>query len=268
MGPRRGGSPPAARLTAAVVLLALGSGAVDALAFLGLGAVFAGVMTGNLVLLGVSAVRGDAGGALSAAAAITFYTAGVYAAASWLRRAPVRPRLAVSRHPAHGPRRPVRTAGHARAGPSRPRHRRVRRAFAAIALAQAAVLAGWLASAGRPGQGAQLGLLALSAFAMGVQSAGVNALPLAGAATTYLTGTLTALTTELATSGEPATMRRRFAVLAAAFAGAGLDAALLTWARPAAPAVPLAATISVLVVLGRGRRRPPPARETRGTAAV
>lgn len=106
---------------------------------------------------------------------------------------------------------------------------------------------------GAPRRGAQFLLLALSAFAMGVQSATVNTLPLAGAATTYLTGTLTTLTTELATSGVPSTMRRRFAVLAAALAGAGLDAVLLTWARPAAPALPLAATLTVVALLRRSR---------------
>ena len=126
---------------------------------------------------------------------------------------------------------------------------RVRATLSVVPVVQAAMLAGWLAYGTHPGGAARLGLLALSAFAMGVQSAGVNTLPLSGAATTYLTGTLTTLTTELATSGTPATMRRRFAVLAAALAGAGLDAVLLTWARPAAAALPLAATLTVAVML-------------------
>jgi uncharacterized membrane protein YoaK (UPF0700 family) len=130
---------------------------------------------------------------------------------------------------------------------------RVTGALSAVPAAQAAVLAGWLACAGRPGPLAQIALLALSAFAMGVQSAGVNAFPVAGAATTYLTGTLTTLITELVTTGVPVTMRRRFAVLAAALAGAALDAVLLTWARPAAPALPLAVTLAVVVIVGRSR---------------
>jgi uncharacterized membrane protein YoaK (UPF0700 family) len=127
----------------------------------------------------------------------------------------------------------------------------LRRALTAVPAAQVTVLAVWLASDGHPAKAAQIGLLALSAFAMGVQSAGVNTLPVTGAATTYLTGTLTTLTTELATSGVPATMRRRFAALAAALTGAALNAALLTWLRPAAPALPLAATLTVLVLLAR-----------------
>lgn len=127
---------------------------------------------------------------------------------------------------------------------------RLRQALTAVPAAQVTVLAIWLASDGHPAKAAQIALVALSAFAMGVQSAGVNTFPLTGAATTYLTGTLTTLTTELATSGVPTTMRRRFAVLAAALVGAALNAVLLTWFRPAAPALPLAATLTVLVLLG------------------
>jgi uncharacterized membrane protein YoaK (UPF0700 family) len=129
------------------------------------------------------------------------------------------------------------------------RPERLRATLKLVPVVQAAILAGWLLYGTHPGGVARLGLLALSAFAMGVQSAGVNTLPLSGAATTYLTGTLTTLTTELATSGAPATMRRRFAVLAAALAGAGLDGVLLTWARPAAAALPLGATLTVAVML-------------------
>jgi uncharacterized membrane protein YoaK (UPF0700 family) len=128
---------------------------------------------------------------------------------------------------------------------------RLRAVLVVVPVAQAGVLAGWLASGGRPGVAVQIGLLVLAAYGMGVQSAGVNTLPLAGAATTYLTGTLTTLATELATSGHPTTMRRRFAVLAAALVGAALDAALFAWARPAAPALPLAATLTVVLLLAR-----------------
>ena len=123
-----------------------------------------------------------------------------------------------------------------------------------VPVAQAVVLAGWLVSDGRPGVVARALLLAPSAFAMGVQSAVVNALPVAGAATTYLTGTLTALTAEFATRGAPATMRLRFAVLAAALVGAGLDGVLLSWARRAAPGLPLAATLAVLLLIPAVRR--------------
>jgi uncharacterized membrane protein YoaK (UPF0700 family) len=211
------------RLRTAVIVLALGSGAMDAFSFGALGAVFASVMTGNLVVLGVATVQARLDPALSAGVAITAYIAGVFGAASWLRHAGAEP---------------------------------WRDAFRAVPVVQAAVLAGWLGSGGRPGDAAQVVLLALAALAMGVQSAGVNTLPITGGATTYLTGTLTTLTSELATSGVPSIMRLRFGVLAAALAGAGLDAVLITWARPAAPALPLAATLGVAVTVARGRPSP------------
>ncbi|MDN3355288.1 YoaK family protein [Actinomadura sp. DC4] len=426
----------------AVILLAAGSGAVDAFSFAGLGAVFASVMTGNLVLLGVAAVHASLDPALSATASIAAYVLGVFTTAGRLRREtpggwsfpgdavrlrrarpailepddgnraaegerapdtsdaasrprPARrsPRRVVARlrrvrrapqlrlgrpagsgpddgkrrpaEPARGPdtsgaasparntrrgRPPSRAAGWLRRayrsgrrsrvvgrfrGGVRPRHtdagrasgafgaasrarsargflkkagggrpvrhepgagvrgrprrfaageasspharslpayaRRPRRlvcgrarapggeagrlwrALTVVPVAQVAVLSVWLATGGHPAAAARIVLLALSAFAMGVQSAGVNTLPLTGVATAYLTGTLTTLTTELATTGVPAAMRRRFAVLAAALAGAGLNAALFTWLRPAAPALPLAATLTVLVLLARAR---------------
>ncbi len=283
MAEREVGAPRAGRrLGAGVLLLALGSGAVDAFSFAGLGAVFASVMTGNLVLLGIAVVHAHADAALAAASAVAAYVAGVYGAAAWFRhgahpagtrRLPPRPRAArQGRHdggtaagarstaPPAEPRPSPDEAGPGRArwgadgaavpvraaGPER-----LPQALLAVAAAQAGVLGLWAAAGGHPGRAAQLALLALSALGMGVQSAGVNTLRLTGAATTYLTGTLTTLTTELATSGVPSIMRRRFGVLAAALAGAGLDAVLLAWARPVAPALPLAATLAVLLLAPR-----------------
>ncbi|MFB9839202.1 DUF1275 family protein, partial [Actinoallomurus acaciae] len=81
-------TPRTGRLMAAVVLLALGSGAVDAFSFAALGAVFASVMTGNLVLLGVSVVHAHLDEAMAAVSAITAYVAGVLAASLWLRTRP------------------------------------------------------------------------------------------------------------------------------------------------------------------------------------
>src|SRR5215467_836217 len=115
MAERRIEAPRTARLTTAVVLMAVGSGAVDAYSFAGLGAVFASVMTGNLVLLGIAAVRTQLDMALAAGCAIVAYTAGVYGATAWLAPAP----------PGHRARRRRLPAG-ARGGsePSLPRDRR------------------------------------------------------------------------------------------------------------------------------------------------
>lgn len=198
------------RVDAAIGLLALGSGSVNALSFAGLGGVFTSVMTGNLVLLGVAAVRLDGAVALHAFAAVAAYTAGVFGTARWLAV----PRLALG----------------------------------AVALLQAVVLAVWAAFYGHPPAPVTVVLVAVAALAMGVQSAAVNALPVSGAATTYLTGTLTALTAEVATAGAP--RWRLFAVLAAALCGAALDAVLFARARPAAGALPLAATTAAVLVSG------------------
>lgn len=228
------------RVTAAVLLLALNAGAVDAFSFLGLGSVFASVMTGNLVLLGSAVVQALPGPALAAATAIAAYVAGVLGTALWLDRTPLPYDMV--------PGLPDWT-------------RRLRRALTVVPVAHAAVFAGWFATGGHPGDAVRLLFLASAALAMGVQSTGVNTLPLTGVATTYLTGTLTVLTTELATSGVPSTMRRRFGLLAIALAGAALDAVLMTWARAFAPLLPLVATTSVLLLLAFGRRpgRPGPA---------
>ncbi|MGH3390513.1 MAG: DUF1275 family protein, partial [Actinomadura sp.] len=158
---------------------------------------------------------------------IAAYIVGVYGAASWLR------------------------GTHADA--TDPWPTRVTAAIAAVLVAQAAVLVWWLATAAHPGPLVRDALVGLSAMAMGLQSAAVNAISVPGAATTYLTGTLTFLTTELATTGAPLTMRRRVAVLVAALSGAVLEAVLLAVARPAAPALPFATTLAV-IVLTRARR--------------
>ncbi len=68
-------------------VLAFGAGAMDAITFSRLGDVFAGVMTGNLVLLGISigAGRGEIIGRL--AVALVFFTLGVLAAGAVTRPA-------------------------------------------------------------------------------------------------------------------------------------------------------------------------------------
>jgi uncharacterized membrane protein YoaK (UPF0700 family) len=64
-----------------VVLLAGTSGACDATAFLRVGEVFASVITGNLVLLGVSEVRADGHLAAFAGCALGGYALGALAGA-------------------------------------------------------------------------------------------------------------------------------------------------------------------------------------------
>lgn len=211
--------------TGTLGLLALGAGATDALSLAGLGGAFTSVMTGNLVLVGLAVGGVTPMDAVRPAVAICGFIVGVYATATWLR-----PTDESARWP-----------------------RRVDATLVVVATAQAGVLLGWLIG-GETGTTVQSVLIGLAAIGMGAQSAAVKALALAGAATTYLTGTLVSLTTEVATTGKPATMRRRFTVLAAALLGATLDAILLTLARPAAPALPLAATLAALGLMAVRRR--------------
>jgi uncharacterized membrane protein YoaK (UPF0700 family) len=77
-------------------LLAGTSGALDALGFLALGGVFASVMTGNLVLLGLGAGTRNGGLAVHAVVAIGGYSLGVAIGAA-------RPGARRSRTPSGGP---------------------------------------------------------------------------------------------------------------------------------------------------------------------
>ncbi|NEC69875.1 YoaK family protein, partial [Streptomyces sp. SID9727] len=133
------------------MLLSAASGAADAFVFLGVGQVFAGVMTGNLVLLGASAAgAGEEGVALRVVAALVSYACGV--------------------------------AGAALAG------ERMWRRVPLMLLAEVALLAagaGLWAARPAPSDADRLGLLVLMGLAMGIQGR-VRATP-----TNYFTGTLT-----------------------------------------------------------------------------
>ncbi|QNS03165.1 DUF1275 family protein [Streptomyces xanthii] len=152
-----------------LVLLAGASGAVDGLAFTVLGTVFAGVMTGNLVLLGVSAGGGDAADVAAPLYALGGYALGAALAALVCRGAP------------------------ARSGGGWPGR-------VVACLAGQAALLGFVAVVcavldGRPAGVWRTALLVVSALAMGGQS---GAMVAAGASpTTYFTGTLTTLVTGL-----------------------------------------------------------------------
>jgi len=61
---------------ALVVVLTLNAGATDAIGFLALGGAFTSVMTGNLVLFGISAAEGDASLARHILTAVLCYIAG------------------------------------------------------------------------------------------------------------------------------------------------------------------------------------------------
>lgn len=200
------------------VALTVVTGAMDAITFTRLGDVFSSVMTGNLVLLGVSAGRADGALAVHVAVAVAGFVGGVLLAGTIT-----------------GP--PARVAG--RWPP------RVSAALAVELALLAGFSAGWAAGSGRPDGTGQLVLLLLAATAMGVQTGAVRAIGITGLSTTYLTGTLAGILATLVTDGR--LQRRSLVILAALIVGAAVAALLVVHVPTAAPALPVALLLVVLV---------------------
>jgi uncharacterized membrane protein YoaK (UPF0700 family) len=204
-----------------VVVLAVVSGATDAIGLLALGGAFTSVMTGNLVILGVSASTADGALAIAAGGAVVAFCAG----------AAVGARLAGS--PAAGDRiwpRPVTVA-----------------LTVELALV-AAYAAGWWVTAGEPGTAVSLALLFVLAGALGIQSSTVQRFGVSGMSTTYLTGTLTTVVMRLATGRGVREVWHSIEILVGLVAGAAAGAGLLLLAPLAAPVLQLAALGGVVVV--------------------
>lgn len=209
-----------------LVILAVTTGVTDAVMFERLGHVFASVITGNLIVLGVSSVSRNGTLALLAGCALAGYALGVFCAA------PRRERPDAGLWP------PAATVA----------------LFLDLGLLLAfAVL--WEIVGGHPGRGTQIALIATAAGAMGVQSTAVRRL--GQVSTTYLTSTLTGVVESLAARRWSPGESRSVAILAAALAGAVAATALLLYAGrwlPALQLLPLA-----VVLLGSRRllgRRP------------
>jgi uncharacterized membrane protein YoaK (UPF0700 family) len=192
-----------------LIALTFSAGAVDAVALIALN-VFTAVMTGNIVLLGVALGHGTAQNALRSLVALAAYAGGVVVGA----------RLA---GPARDALRPAQLA----------------RALAFQWLLQAAFFGGWIVTGAQPDAAATAALIVLSGLAMGVQATTTRSLA-PGMSTTYVTGTVTALLSELSALGAvgPSAFRRAIIVVSLA-AGAVTGALTLTVAPLLAPAVPL-----------------------------
>jgi uncharacterized membrane protein YoaK (UPF0700 family) len=203
-----------------LVTLTAAAGAVDAVSFLGLGGLFTANMTGNIVLLGLAVGRAAGLGVLRSGVALLAFAAGVVVGT-----------------------RIIGPAGRAAVWP-----RRVTVALAVELIVQVAFLGGWLVTDGRPDEAGTALLVALSAAAMGVQSAAARSLAVPSVATTFVTGTLTGLMSELAALTRPGPGRaRRVGVIAVLPVGAAAGALLLADARVAAPAVPVVLVASVVL---------------------
>jgi uncharacterized membrane protein YoaK (UPF0700 family) len=202
-----------------LVGLTFASGAVDAIAFLGLSKIFSAFMTGNLVFLGLGLAGAKGIDLVRVAAALAAFAVGVFLAIRI-----VKPTKGSAIWP-----------------------RRVTIALGVAMLAQAAFLGGWLVTSGRPSTSAGDLLIALSALALGMQSGAVMSLDVKGVFTTAATATLIMLASDEAGWSQSQRERRRMAgVLVALVAGATAAGLLLTHARPYAPVLPLVVTLIVI----------------------
>ena len=219
-------------LTAIAALLTIGTAATDVVSFTRLGSVFASVMTSNIVFLGLAAANQSAVLAEHAAVSFAGYVVGV-AAASRMARAG---RWGAPGNKGWSP------------------------GIAAVLVAETGVFViftiGWAVTGAKPAGGAQLLLLAVVTLAMGMQSAVVVAMGIAGVSTTYMTGTLTTLIETLASSeGRKRPDTRQIIVLLALVAGAGLSGLMLATVPAAVLAIPFAVLIGVIGI-GTGLLRP------------
>ena len=214
------------------MLLTFSSGAVDVISFTRLGNVFSSVMTGNIVLFGLSLAQRSVSLAVHTAVAFVGYIAGVAVGArvAWF----------------HAKGEPENDAGS-----GWPPHVTVVLYIELVLLAGFA--AAWELAGGRPAGPGQLAMLAVAASAMGLQSSTVQHMGIAEVSTTYLTGTLTGLVGAIARPGRKSRAGlRRPGVLLGLVAGAVLAGLLVATVPDVVPALPLAAIASA-TILGSGR---------------
>lgn len=208
-----------------VVLLTLTTGAVDATSFLALGNVFASVITGNMVLLGVAAGAARPALAVRSGVALAGYVAGVAIGA------PI-----AHREGSGGTWPPSVTVA-------------LVVELGVLSIFSVAWELGGAAARG----GVQLALVIVLAAAMGLQAAAVRRL--GQMSSTYLTSTLTGLVAGLVTGSKPDGMNRGLGVLAAIVAGAAAASVLVKTAPAWVPAVVLLPLGVVIVVSVAGFER-------------
>jgi uncharacterized membrane protein YoaK (UPF0700 family) len=202
-----------------VILLTLVTGSIDAIGFTRLGGVFTSVMTGNMVLLGVAAGKGDVSLALHTGIAFLGFVVGSLVGA--------------------------RVAGHAHEDDDlwpRP----ILRALILELVVLFIFAAWWEITSAAPAGGAEYAMLSINAVALGVQSAATLRFGISGLSTTYLTGTLTQLLAGVAKRKEPISGRSALLLLAL-IGGAGLGALIAIDAARFAPLLPIGVLGFVIV---------------------
>jgi len=202
-----------------VVGLALVTGAMDAVGFLG-GGVFASVQTGNLVLFGLGVGSGRDGLVLRAGLAFVGYCVGVAGGGRLTRRAADSPAVWPSR---------------------------VTVVLSVELALLVAFAVGWELASANPTGTLQASLIVVAGMAMGAQSAAIRAFGVQGLATTYLTGTVTVVVSELAGGRRPAHVGRDLGILGAVVMGAVAAGVVLTTVPRAAMLIPLAVLTGVVV---------------------
>jgi uncharacterized membrane protein YoaK (UPF0700 family) len=196
------------------------AGWVDAIAYVSLGRVFTGNMTGNLVLLGINAGDDQIVAAIRSIVAVASFALGAL-----LGGVITRGRRSASTWP-----------------------RQVTLALLAEVVLLLAFTFGWLATGNRADPPVGDVLVALGAAAMGLQSAAARRVAVSGISTTAVTSTLTSLMTELAALSASADRYRWARVLAAIVLGAWFGSLTLTRWPGAAPIVPTALLIGIVAI--------------------
>jgi len=202
-----------------LVVLTVASGAIDAISYFGLGKIFSAFMTGNLVFLGFGLANIE-GPCLPIVLALSMFALGSYLGL----------RIATRRSDETGwwpPRMSV--------------------LLALVAIAEAAFLAVWWATAGHPSVGITDLLIVLFSLAMGIQTAAVRSLGVQGVFTTAGTFTLVAFTGVFAGARPASEMPRLVGVLVGLVVGAIGGGLLFLHARSYAPVLPLVLTVVALI---------------------
>lgn len=205
---------------ALVLMLTVSAGATDAIGFLALGGAFTSVMTGNLVLFGVSVADSDATLARHIVTAVLCYIAGCVLGG--------------------------RVAGAAVADqPIWPR--RVTRALAVEFLIFLGYAVGWWVTGSAPSDWVQLVMLAANAVALGVQGSSVQRFGVQGLSTTYMTGTLTTVIVRLTSGGRLRDVAGSLQILCGLVVGAIGAAVLADHVSVCAPLIQLVPVALVLL---------------------
>ena len=205
-----------------VVVLAVTSGATDAIGFLALGSAFTSVMTGNMVLLGVGTAGRDAVLIVSCCVAILGFVVGAAVGAS------------VAGSPAEG-------------DPLWPSAVTV---ALYIELALFVAFAGlWWGFGSAPGADWLFPLLALNAGALGLQSSAIQRFGVSGLSTTYLTGTLTTIVSRLIAGHGLRKVAHSSTILLGLIVGAGIGALLIEFLPVAVPGIQLVTLLWVLMAV-------------------